>query len=339
MSKTFNKLVFIVGCPRSGTTKLAELLAHHPEILCVSETHFFNNNWGLDFLNSENIFHDLDLKKFHEALNDFYEHYRIKDFINLNNLDSKRISEIFKNNLSIEAKQKVGFNPKRSMFSAMTQACKERYPDKLVFCEKTPQHLLNIKEISQVFPHAKFILITRDGRAVVNSLLKMPWRPAGLINNARFWRKYIHLGWQAEEYFVEKGSASNFTEIKFEDLISNPVESLESLCNFIGINYSERMLDIHHSNSDDGQKVFADWEKQWKYKVNLDIDQSRSAAYLQEMPEDEQLILTHFLRDELNKLGYAVDTPNLKLEHRIFILKSYIGLVKARLLRFISADK
>lgn len=339
MNKIFNKLVFIVGCPRSGTTKLAELLAHHPEILCISETHFFNSNWGLDFLNTQNIFQNIELKNFHEALNDFYENYRIKDFLNLNNLNSFRISEIFREYLITEAKLGEGIKAKRTMFLAMMQACKEKYPEKLIFCEKTPQHLLNIKEINQIFPQAKFILITRDGRDVVNSLLKMPWRPAGLINNARFWRKYVDLGKKAEEYLLNKGFHENFLKIKFEDLVNTPEASLEKLCKFIEVAYSSQMLEISNSGDDKAQRVFADWERQWKYKVNLDIDQSRHGAYLREMPKDEQLILSHFLKKELEELGYAVNTEGLKMRHRIFILKSYIGLIKARLLRFISSDK
>jgi hypothetical protein len=50
MNESFEKLVFIIGCPRSGTTKLAELLNNHPDIFCSSETHFFNTNWGFSFL-------------------------------------------------------------------------------------------------------------------------------------------------------------------------------------------------------------------------------------------------------------------------------------------------
>ena len=35
--------IFIVGCPRSGTTLLQSLLAAHPQIHSFPETHFFPN--------------------------------------------------------------------------------------------------------------------------------------------------------------------------------------------------------------------------------------------------------------------------------------------------------
>ena len=62
------------------------------------------------------------------------------------------------------------------------------------FCEKTPQHLRSVDKILKYYPKAKFVHVIRDGRDVVNSLLKMPWRPDGLINNARFWKKFVRLG-------------------------------------------------------------------------------------------------------------------------------------------------
>ena len=40
------KRIFIVGCPRSGTTLLQSLLAAHPLICSFPETHFFPNTVG-----------------------------------------------------------------------------------------------------------------------------------------------------------------------------------------------------------------------------------------------------------------------------------------------------
>jgi hypothetical protein len=348
MNGSFEKLVFVVGCPRSGTTKLTELLNSHPEIFGSSETHFFNINWGFSFLNNSSIdlLKDISEENLHHSLKDFYEHYRIKDFLELAGIDSFRITQLCKallenknaenENAEIEACEQSPENFKQILFKALLQASKEKMPNKTIFCEKTPQHLQNVQEIQKLFPNAKFIHVKRDGRDVVNSLLKMPWRPAGLINNARFWRKYARLGEELENSLVDEKLKENIISIKFEELLENPPEILRRICKFIDIGFDESMLEQAHNNS---QKVFADWEKQWKHKANSSIDPSRKGAYKKELSQDEQIILNHFLRKDLAALGYEVDLSNFKFKHLISIWSSYIGLFKARLLRFISQEQ
>jgi DNA repair protein RadA len=98
MNRSFEKLVFVVGCPRSGTTKLTELLNSHPEIFGSSETHFFNINWGFSFLNNSSIdlLKNISEENLHHSLKDFYEHYRIKDFLQLASIDSFRVTQLCK---------------------------------------------------------------------------------------------------------------------------------------------------------------------------------------------------------------------------------------------------
>jgi hypothetical protein len=383
MNRSFEKLVFVVGCPRSGTTKLTELLNSHPEIFGSSETHFFNINWGFSFLNNSSIdlLKNISEENLHHSLKDFYEHYRIKDFLQLASIDSFRVTQLCKvllENAEIEVGQQshkgtahkrtssrlrrtndrnvpvvhedheddenaeieaCGQSPesfKQILFVALLQASKEKMPNKTIFCEKTPQHLQNVQEIHKLFPSAKFIHVKRDGRDVVNSLLKMPWRPAGLINNARFWRKYARLGEELENSLLDEKLKGNIISIKFEELLENPLEILKRVCKFIDISFDESMLEQAHNNS---QKVFADWEKQWKHKANSSIDLSRKGAYKKELSQDDQIILNHFLQKDLTALGYEVDLSNFKFKHLIYICSSYIGLFKARLLRFISQEQ
>ena len=297
MNGSFKKLVFVVGCPRSGTTKLTELLNSHPEIFGSSETHFFNIDWGFSFLNNSSIdlLKDISEENLHHSLKDFYEHYRIKDFLELAGIDSFRVTQLCKvllENAELEVREQSLETFKQILFTALMQASKEKAPNKTIFCEKTPQHLQNVEEIHKLFPSAKFIHVKRDGRDVVNSLLKMPWRPAGLINNARFWRKYARLGEKLENALLDKKLKKNIISIKFEELLENPSEILKRVCKFIDISFDESMLEEAPSNS---QKVFADWEKQWKHKANSSIDLSRKGAYKKELSQDDQIILNHFI--------------------------------------------
>ncbi|MEQ8960988.1 MAG: sulfotransferase [Coleofasciculus sp. C2-GNP5-27] len=41
--RTLKERIFLVGCPRSGTTLLQSLLAAHPQIASFPESHFFRH--------------------------------------------------------------------------------------------------------------------------------------------------------------------------------------------------------------------------------------------------------------------------------------------------------
>lgn len=99
----------------------------------------------------------------------------------------------------------------------------------------TPEHLLYIHQIKRQIPEALIIHIIRDGRDVALSMAKQKWiRPfpwqdgqdpllAGL-----FW-----------EWIVSKGRAfgrelgSDYFEVRFEDLVTNPTGTLSAVGSFI----------------------------------------------------------------------------------------------------------
>ena len=59
--------------------------------------------------------------------------------------------------------------------------------------EKTPSNLFFIDILSDMFPHAKFIHIVRDPRAVVNSLNEFRPFPNDSVINALNWRRQVNI--------------------------------------------------------------------------------------------------------------------------------------------------
>lgn len=100
----------------------------------------------------------------------------------------------------------------------------------------TPEHLLYIPQIKREIPDALVIHIIRDGRDVALSLAKQKWvRPFP-------WQKghevlAAGLFW---EWMVSKGRTfgqrlgNGYLEVRFEDLVRNPRETLAVLGRFIG---------------------------------------------------------------------------------------------------------
>jgi len=100
-----------------------------------------------------------------------------------------------------------------------------------------PDNVLRVESVKRDLPNALFVHIIRDGRDIALSLKKMggftslPWdrgQTNGLVATALYW-----------EWMVGKGRAggrkfpADYIEVRYEDLIANPRETLAKLGRFI----------------------------------------------------------------------------------------------------------
>jgi hypothetical protein len=106
---------------------------------------------------------------------------------------------------------------------------------KPVFLEKTPRHVLHVPRIRKLLPQSKFIIATRDGRDVVASL----WKRHG--DKRRAYKRYI----KDSNASVDALSLPGTMLWRLEDLIEDPGRSLSEVCDFIGIPFTEQLLDYH----------------------------------------------------------------------------------------------
>lgn len=314
--------IFIVGCPRSGTTVLASLLNRHPNIASGTETHFFNyvakNNYNWAHFDSE-------------SLSRLLEESRVVDFIKLAELSKQEILNKFKNyDLSnIDSNLSYEEQSKKIIFNILMQSFLE-HKHKSRFCEKTPNHLQNVPEILKLYPQAKIIHLVRDGRDTVNSLLKMPWRPSGLVNNARFWSQYIKLGSRIETKLKDHHQ-NNLLQIRYESLLENPEITLKIICKFIGEDFNQKILD----DSNEDENIFSSWENSWKHKSRESLDSSRVGASIKELSSDDQAILNYLLRKDLIQLGYTTLEPKLNLKQYVKMISEYFFIIWRKIIRTI----
>ena len=137
--------VFIVGCPRSGTTLLQSLLLQHPKINSFPESHFFR-------INRFNKINWFQQNRAYNSLLDWNETLRNNGFKNI----PKAMYSANRNKI---IKQFIQQLDEITVFQG-----------KSVWVEKTPSHLYEIKSIIKVLPEAKFIHLIRNGEDVVSSL-------------------------------------------------------------------------------------------------------------------------------------------------------------------------
>lgn len=97
--------------------------------------------------------------------------------------------------------------------------------------------------LARIFPNARFLLIERDPRAVLASLLAMaerdPTQAAHPPSYLRHWRKHVAL-----TRFFERVPllAGRFRRVTYEALIAAPEGNARRLCDFLEIDYRSDML-------------------------------------------------------------------------------------------------
>jgi hypothetical protein len=208
---TGSNLVFIVGCPRSGTTYLQKLLASHPQVHSGWESYVFA--WYLGPL-----LRNWDLK----------EHY------NAPSGERRRIG----------LHTYLGEQEFQELLKEFIRAMMKNVPKGDIFLEKTPRHSLWIPEIVRLLPDAKFINIIRDCRDVVASLLaaSKTWGEDVLTRHTfsatKLWTKYV----RAVEKSRELVPKENFIEIRYEELRRDPANKLALLSQFLNLNWNDSDL-------------------------------------------------------------------------------------------------
>ena len=103
------------------------------------------------------------------------------------------------------------------------------------WCEKTPDHVQHLPLLSSHFPSARFIHLVRDGREVARSIRRRQLRTPELVIYR--WKKLVELGQR------DGGKlGSRYLELRYEDLTSNPRHEMETVCQFLGIDFNEQVL-------------------------------------------------------------------------------------------------
>ena len=103
-----------------------------------------------------------------------------------------------------------------------------------------PDNVLHVERVKRDIPNALFVHIIRDGRDIALSLKKMggftplPWdrgQTDSLVATSLYWEWMVHRGRAQGRKFP-----ADYTEIRYEDLITSPRETLGKLGGFIDHN-------------------------------------------------------------------------------------------------------
>jgi|SRR5688572_18427281 len=224
-----NPYVFVVGCPRSGTTLLQRMLDHHPLLTVANDSHFIPRAVA-PFGASADLPLTADLVE------------RVVGY--------RRFPR-----LGVPAEDARAAADRATTYAEFVSELYgelARLRGKPLAGEKTPDYVRCLPLLHALFPDARVIHIVRDGRDVALSTLEWAseergpgrlelWReePVGVC--ALWWR------WQVEggrRDGAELGPEV-YREIRYEDLVADPAQKLRELAAFLGLPFAPDMAAFH----------------------------------------------------------------------------------------------
>ena len=234
--------IFIVGCPRSGTSVFGDIMGKAPEFLYLREPRYI---WC-------NVNPKLDVWGYRGPIG---ENTLYWDASQVNRHDTRRLSRWFDLERFVCAKRRL--------------------------VEKMPLHVFRLRWLAAMFPDAKFIHIIRHGRDVALSLERAVshWYPQGHWESSRhfglfcdyagsrpelrpsldliaegvgnyprglfIWRCAVQEGRSAG---IELGE-SRYCELQYENLVNSPEKELRSIFGFLNealpeqaVTYAKKVL-------------------------------------------------------------------------------------------------
>jgi glycosyltransferase involved in cell wall biosynthesis len=169
--------------------------------------------------------------------------------------------------------------------------------------------------IGRIWPEAKYIYLFRDGRDVARSIMQMGWK--GNTYVAADWWLEAEVEWERYRGTLPGGS---WIELSYEDLLADPVKELIRICHFLGVDYSDRMLDYVKDSSYKLPDVSL--IKQWENGMSKEM--------VQKVEEK--------IGDRLLLRGYELsDYPRItlsKIEKKYLRLHSRIGAIVFRVRKY-----
>jgi hypothetical protein len=204
MSRFTRPPFFIVGCVRSGTTMLRQILECQPALVCPEETHLFR--WPYPF--------------------------GTDDFRNLStrNRTLRRHREIDGIGEDAFGRMLDGALTRRELVERYVEAyAARRKPEASRWFEKSPQNVYGIQLIQALFPEARFLHIVRHPLDVVSSLkLGKVMRVPDIVGAANYWLEAV-----AAIRCFGRANPGAVWEVRYEAFTAAPRPHLEALFRFL----------------------------------------------------------------------------------------------------------
>jgi len=213
-----DRRIFLVGCPRSGTTMLQTVIAAHPEVMSFPESRLYRS-----VESQQRVLQALGWASRHAygRMQSIYEE------LVLDPGDLRRRWTV------------AGYA--QDFFRTLDRSALAA--GKTVWLEKTPDHVQRLKEIQSVLPEAVFIHLIRGGAETVASLYDVTQRfpeawgqgPWSLERCIARWREDV-----AES--LQYATDPSHCLVGYEMFVADPETGVQQLCRFMGLDVASEMM-------------------------------------------------------------------------------------------------
>jgi hypothetical protein len=220
-----NHPFFIVGVHRSGTTLLRYMLSSHSRIYIPPESDFIPNF----FLRKPTA--ELSERQIAGILHTIFSRYRFVGEWQGDPLNERAL-----------AREMTEHTPAALLDALYREYARQNDAER--WGDKTPIYASYLDLIHQIFPHAQFLHIIRDGRDAALSMLEKYKRDEFHVDvffAARNWVRRIR---KAQASGAHLGEALYY-ELRYESLVQDPERELRAVCAFLGETFEPEML-AHH---------------------------------------------------------------------------------------------
>jgi hypothetical protein len=171
--------------------------------------------------------------------------------------------------------------------------------------DQTPRNIVDAQALLELFPEARVVHLVRDPRAVLWSQ-RSRWRQRWIgaahtplwnairvflnyhpVTMSKLWMTAYGLGTQIQDN-------SRYIRLRFEDVVTTPGDTLQGLCDFLGIEYDTRMLKVAKVGSSHVRHDAS------KHGVNA----AAATAWQGKMPGADKWICESMVGTQMDALGY-----------------------------------
>lgn len=283
--------IFVVGCPRSGTTLVQAMLARHPDVFSLRETHFF-----------EALFGDIGMRwgDLGALSTRRWYHHRMGW---ARSTGRRRLRQLEDAWLPSRRRTPVprGWLACGRRYVALLDAA-ARAHQRTHWVEKTPNHLLFIDEIERCAPGARFVHVLRNGMDVVASVVDADLRldlggfRGGIAQWTRRWNRAMSL------HRERLGDPRHYM-ICLEDLVADADAEWEGLRAFLDLDAARPLLPRPRSEIADvatepwkesalsgvagavdggkARRLFGPWSLEWLRRSLVDYGPMRARVHAQ----------------------------------------------------------
>ena len=290
-------LIFLISQPRAGSTLLQRILNGHSDIHTTAEPWIMLH--PIYALKRNGLDAEYESSLARQGLDDFL-------------MQVPEGEELY-----IEALREMA----NVLYNKMINVSKKKY-----FLDKTPRYYFIIPELYRVFPKAKFIFLMRNPIAVLSSVLKT-WCGNILQNLVN---RPIHTDLIKGPYYLLEGIKrlkEDAIVVHYEKLVQNPKEVMQHVCNRIGIQFNENMLEYGKHPAPEGR--FGDSVGVHKHisPVSEYIDKWTENLASPDLIEFAQKYLLDLGPEVISRMGYSYQNIKDKLEpKKLYYRKSRGGI-------------